>query len=57
MSQMDMIAWTLAAVGIVTVGIALFFILFLVFEDPLRKLFKRPRRLNVPLDDNDRKNH
>ena len=50
----DFLAWLLALVGFITVGLAIGLIVFLCFEDTFRRLLNRPRRLVVPVTDSRR---
>lgn len=49
MDYVDVMTWSLATIGFLTVGSAVAFVLFLAFEDFWRKLFNRPKRVIVPV--------
>ena len=54
MLTVDFLAWLLALVGFITVGLAIGLIVFLCFEDTFRRRLNRPRRLVVPVTDSRR---
>ncbi|MGN0878045.1 MAG: hypothetical protein ACI4WT_01160 [Oligosphaeraceae bacterium] len=54
MLTVDFLAWLLALVGFITVGLAIGLIVFLCFEDTFRRLLNCPRRLVVPVTDSRR---